>query len=305
LGREPDAVPRARGLVRAALAEDMADLAADAELVVSELVTNAALHGEPPITVRVLVNRVVRLEVEDAGRSAPIMLRQRTDAMTGRGLCMVDAVVSDWGIEGLDTGGKVVWAELDPEGSLPGRPAPSEIDVDALLEAWADDDPATATYTVRLGPVSTQLLLEAKAHIDNVVRELMLIREGEASSGVTLPPELSALIQTVTVDFAEARTEIKRHAAAAAARGDILTDLELHLSPSAADAGERYLEALDEADRYGRSAHFLTLAAPRMHRTFRRWYVQSLIRQLRSLARGEVPPEPTPFQEVRGDDLLT
>lgn len=284
LGREPDAVPRARRLVRSALREEMPDVAGDAELVVSELVTNAALHGEAPITIRVLVNQVARIEVHDAGRSVPILLRQGTDAMTGRGLSMVAAVACQWGVESAD-GGKTVWAELDPEGRGDALPAPA-IDLDALLEAWADDDPATATYTVRLGPVSTELLLAAKSHIDNVVRELMLMREGEASSGVSLPPELSTLIQTVTVEFAEARTEIKRQAAAAASRGEELTDLELHLSLSAADAGERYLTALDQADRYARSAHLLTLAPPRIHREFRQWYVRTIIEQLRTMAQG-------------------
>lgn len=295
LGREPDAVPRARRLVRSALREEMPDVAGDAELVISELVTNAALHGGAPITVRVLVNRVARLEVHDTGRSAPILLRQGTDAMTGRGLSMVAAIASAWGVEPAEDG-KTVWAVLDA--NQPHRSPAAPIDLDALLEAWADDDPTTATYTVRLGPVSTELLLAAKSHIDNVVRELMLMREGEASSGVMLPPELSQLIQTVTVDFAEARTEIKRQAAAAAARGEVLTDLELHLSLAAADAGERYLTALDQSDRYARSAHLLTLAPPRIHRVFRQWYVRTIIEQLRAMSNGEEPQPSVPFQVV-------
>lgn len=302
LGREPDAVPRARRMVRSALAEEMPAVAGDAELVVSELVTNAALHGEAPITVRVLVNRVARVEVHDHGRSAPILLKQGTDAMTGRGLSMVAAVASDWGVEPAAEG-KTVWAELDADRApADGTPAPV-VDLDALIAAWADDDPATATYTVQLGPVSTELLLSAKAHIDNVVRELVLIREGEASSGIPLPAELSALIQTVTVDFAEARTEIKRQAAAAAARGEVLTELELHLSPSAADAGERYLIALDRADRYARSAHLLTVAPPRIHRVFRQWYVRTSIEQLRALSQGREPPRWVPFQTVLVDEV--
>ena len=302
LGREPDAVPRARRLVRSALGEEMPAVAGDAELVVSELVTNAALHGEAPITVRLLVNRVARVEVHDRGRSAPILLKQGTDAMTGRGLSMVAAVASDWGVDPADEG-KTVWAELDPHRAPAGSTPAPVVDLDALMAAWADDDPATATYTVQLGPVSTELLLAAKAHIDNVVRELTLMREGEASSGVALPAELSALIQTVTVDFAEARTEIKRQAAASAARGDVLTDLELHLSPSAADAGERYLIALDRADRYARSAHLLTLAPPRIHRLFRQWYVRTIIEQLRAMTAGEEPPTSVPFQVVLAEDV--
>ncbi len=188
------------------------------------------------------------------------------------------------------------------------RPGPPEasapkVDIEALLAAWSDDDPEAGTYLVRLGAVSTDLLLAAKAHIDNVVRELTLVRDGETSSGVTLAPEMAALIETVTFDFADARAEIKRQATAAASRGDQITNLELHLTPAAADAGERYLVALDQADRYARSAHLLTLAPPRAHRIFRQWYVRSIVDQLRALARGEDPAPPTPFQVVLTEEV--
>jgi GAF domain-containing protein len=315
LGTEPDAIPRARRLARLALEGERLDVAADAELVVSELVTNATLHGAAPITVRVLVEggvrveRAVRVEVEDAGRTAPIPSWHSTEVMTGRGLSMVAAIASRWGVAPGGRGGKVVWAELGGPGAGAGPPAgarraaPPEIDIEALRAAWSDRGSAAATCSVRLGAVSTELLLSAKAHIDNVVREFMLLREGEASSGVALAPEMAALVQTVTVDFAGARAEIKRQAAAAAARGDQITDLELHLTPAAADAGERYLKALDQADRYCRSAHLLTLAPPRAHRLFRHWYVQSIVDQLRARARGEEPAAPRPFQVVLTEEV--
>jgi hypothetical protein len=60
------------------------------------------------------------------------------------------------------------------------------------------------------------------------------------------------------------------------------------LPVSAADAGPRYLAALDEVDRYARSARILTLETPPLHRLFRRWYVDALV------DRGE----PVPFVEV-------
>ncbi|MDE3206938.1 MAG: SpoIIE family protein phosphatase [Acidobacteriota bacterium] len=271
----------------------------------SELATNAALHGDPPITVRVVRNGALRIEVEDSGRQAPILLRQGVDAMTGRGLSMVSRVVSRWGVDPLPSGGKVVWAEFE-SGAAPARPGggpPSPSDLSALLDAWSEDLPATPTYTIRLGPVSTKLLLAAKSHIDNVVRELMLMREGEASSGVALPSELSELVRTVTVDFAEVRNEIKRQAAAAAEVGRPLTDVELHLSAAAADSGARYLEALDRADGFADSAHFLTLASPPVHRLFRRWYVGVIVDQLRDLSAGRVPPEPVPFQDALADEV--
>ena len=267
-------------------------MAADAELVVSELVTNAALYGEPPVVVRVLVNRAVRLEVLDSSSAGPIVVPRGTATMTGRGLAMVSAVASRWGVEQLDMGGKMVWAVLDPDESPSGGP-----DFESLIDLWADED--LTTYTVRLGAVPTRFLLDAKAQIDNVVRELMLMRDGAATRGVALAPELAALVETVTVDFAEVRNEIKRQAAAAAARGDVDTNLELQLSPDAAEAGERYLEALDLADSYARAADLLTLASPPEHRAFRRWYVRNIIDQLD--AHREAAPDAHAHPGARSD----
>ena len=286
-------VPRARRFVRSSLSGEAAPLISNAELVVSELVTNASLHAEPPIVVRLLLEDGVRIEVEDEGPGLPIRTARNLYSMTGRGLSMVDAVTSRWGVEPAGPGRKVVWAEI-------GTPGPSNPDVD--IESMLADRPDPA-YRIELGPVSTELLLAAKSHMDNVVRELVLLREGEASSGVALPPAVAALVETVTVDFAEARMEIKRQAAAAAERGDAVTHLVFHLSPQVAEAGDRYLAALDQADRYARAQHLLTLAAPPEHRLFRRWYVGALVTQLHACSRGETPPPARPFDLVLAEEI--
>jgi hypothetical protein len=296
IGKDPDAVPRARQFVRSSLEGEARDLVSDAELVVTELVTNAALHGEPPIVVRLIqIGSSVRLEVEDAGRTLPVQGAERNDAMTGRGLALVAATASSWGVAPARNGGKVVWADLPSSIDGRGTPGPSAADLDRVQQGW-DDRLAERTYRVVLPKVPTDFLLAAKAQIDNVVRELTLLRQGEAASGVALPAEMDDLIRTVTVDFAWARTEMKREAALAAERGEAMTDLVLQLPLSAADTADRYLAALEQADRYARAAHLLTLAAPRSHRIFRQWYLQSIVEQLRSAASGIDPvPEPRPF----------
>ena len=204
---------------------------------------------------------------------------------------MVAALASSWGVEPLEPDGKIVWAVLDPDTDPTG-----EVDFAALADAWAQE--TAATYTVRLGSVSTGFLLETKAHIDNVVRELILMRDGAASSGVALAPELADLIDVVTSGFDEVRTEIKRQAVAAAARGEAVTELVLNLSPSAADEGERYLLALDVADDYARAADLLTLASPPEHRSFRRWYVRSIVEQIEALSEGRPAPPPSPYVQT-------
>jgi serine phosphatase RsbU (regulator of sigma subunit)/anti-sigma regulatory factor (Ser/Thr protein kinase) len=307
LGSEPDAVSRARRFAVKALDDQPEGLVDDAALVVTELLTNAVLHGEPPVTLRVRhLDDRIRVEVEDGGRNMPVTVRHSTEAMTGRGLPLVAALSASWGVDARQGGGKAVWAELTAESSAaqPKDVAP-EVDLDSFLAAWPDDDEDAETrYTVRLGAVPTDLLLAAKAHIDNVVREFTLARAGD---GLHSDPEMTAhfgdLIETVTSGFADARAEIKRQAVEAAGRGDAHTELVLTLPLSAADAGEQYLLALDEADAYARAARLLTLATPAAHRVFRQWYVQSLVNQLRAQARNEEPPALRTFPQRLADEV--
>lgn len=297
-GAEPDLVPRARRMIRAALGAVRPGMVDVAELVVSELATNAALHGEPPVTIRVRMDRGVRIEVEDLGRHLPVVLPAQLEATTGRGLSLVAALAARWGVEPLPGHGKQVWAEI--EASAPTAPA-AVTDLDAFLDSWPEEE--VARHAIRFGPVPTDLLLEAEAHTDGVVRELSLLREAEATTGVPLPPELAALVGSLTVDFAGGRRQIERQAAAAAARGEALTELELHLDPAAAEEGERYLAALDEADRWGRAAHLLTLAAHPVHRVLRQWCVGTAVEHLRAHRDGTPVPAVRPLASVLGEQL--
>jgi serine phosphatase RsbU (regulator of sigma subunit) len=302
LPADADVVPRARAFVTEALLGESPSLVDDARLVVTELVTNASLHGRPPVTVTVRETLDgVRVAVEDTGQSLPIIPAHSTEAMTGRGLSLVTAVSRAWGVEAGASGGKIVWADLAGVGQDHGGRLDPDMDVHALLAAWADDDDADPVYTVRLGAVPTDLLLAAKSHIDNVVREATLQQGGW--QGGENPPEIAGLIETVTRTFASARAEIKRQAIAAAARGDAETELVLTQPASAASAGEKYLEALDVADRYARQARMLTLEAPAVHKVFRRWYVQSLVDQIRAQASGVEPPPGRTFVQVLSDEM--
>jgi serine phosphatase RsbU (regulator of sigma subunit)/anti-sigma regulatory factor (Ser/Thr protein kinase) len=301
LGAESDAVPRARQWVVDALVAAPAGQREDAELVVAELVTNAVLHGAPPVTLRVLqLAHDVRIEVEDEGRHRPIPVRAGPDAMTGRGLNLVACLSTRWGVDPTSDG-KVVWAEVPAAGTeaiTTHGGEPEEMDVDSLLASWADIDDADEVFTVSLGAVPTNLLLDAKAHIDNLVRELTLAASGaESPDGPRLSADLAELVQTVVYGFAEARAQIKQQALAAAARGLTETDLRLTLRASAVDAGERYLAALDEADGYARAARLLTLETQPVHRVFREWYVGALVEQLRGAAEGAKPARVMTFLE--------
>jgi anti-sigma regulatory factor (Ser/Thr protein kinase) len=119
------AVSAARRYVREQLEQCQAtDVEASAELGVSELVTNAVLHGRTPFTVAVRrTTSGVRIEVSDRSPLPPQVRRLSTFASTGRGLRLVAAVSSTWGIVPAppeDGGGKTVWFEPVEEPSDDG-----------------------------------------------------------------------------------------------------------------------------------------------------------------------------------------
>ena len=87
---------------------------------------------------------------------------------------MVARLARSWGADRTGTGRKVVWAELEEGGEHVAEIAP-ELDADALLAAYVDDaGPLEQRFTVELGAVPTELLLDAEAHMDNLVREFTL-----------------------------------------------------------------------------------------------------------------------------------
>ncbi len=107
-------------------------IAADVTLVVGELVGNAIQHsasGEDggQFTVRLQAEKV-RVEITDEGgpeepmmRPADVTLDTKEDpeseftfAESGRGLRLVDAIATQWGVAGNENG-RVVWAELTPD----------------------------------------------------------------------------------------------------------------------------------------------------------------------------------------------
>ncbi|MBQ0988428.1 ATP-binding protein [Streptomyces sp. F63] len=92
------------------------DDTADAiRLVASELITNAVVHGEGPVTVT-LYHRPGRLVIDvlDANPSAPQRSCARADAESGRGLALVELLASRCAWEPAGQG-KHVWAECAME----------------------------------------------------------------------------------------------------------------------------------------------------------------------------------------------
>lgn len=118
---EPSSATRARQLARERLQASCPDETLDTvALLVTELVTNAILHARTPLQLT-LESRPgqVRICVQDSSRERPTVRRYDSDAVTGRGLALVEHLASSWGVETTTTG-KVVWCEVALDGI--GRP---------------------------------------------------------------------------------------------------------------------------------------------------------------------------------------
>jgi anti-sigma regulatory factor (Ser/Thr protein kinase) len=92
-------------------------------LVLSELLSNAVVHGKVPrgreVETRYLrMAGGVRIEVHDTARELPRPLPLPGGEMcSGRGLFLVEAVADRWGVTERAGLGKVVWAEVAAPGS--------------------------------------------------------------------------------------------------------------------------------------------------------------------------------------------
>jgi anti-sigma regulatory factor (Ser/Thr protein kinase) len=128
----PSSVAAARRLVLDAVsAFGLGDLDDRAELLASELVTNAVRHAHGPVRVRASHRRArtITVTVCDEASALPTLEHRERSDDRGRGLQIVDAISDRWGVETRENG-KCVWFELvsansDPESEPDGHGRPS------------------------------------------------------------------------------------------------------------------------------------------------------------------------------------
>ncbi len=137
------AAKRARSLIRTPLRRwGLADLTPVAELVVSELVTNAVRYAQGTIGLRLVNERGLFIEVLDDSAALPRLRHAEEDDERGRGLQVVSQLASRWGTRRAGTG-KVVWAEL-------AAPAPAITPAAAQKPKRKPAAAGSATATVRV-----------------------------------------------------------------------------------------------------------------------------------------------------------
>jgi len=92
-----------------------AELAADAALVISELVTNAVRHAGTEVRVALeLRDGRLTVSVHDRGPGLPHLIPPAERDFGGRGLAIVARLAEAWGVAVADDGGKAVWCRLWP-----------------------------------------------------------------------------------------------------------------------------------------------------------------------------------------------
>jgi anti-sigma regulatory factor (Ser/Thr protein kinase) len=119
LPADPASARQARAAIRHALADwGMGHLSGDAELLASELVANAAEHGDgKPISLALRRHPepsgqpVLTCEVTDNSPAIPRRTEPSPDAERGRGLAIVDALAQSSGVRASHTG-KTTWFTL-------------------------------------------------------------------------------------------------------------------------------------------------------------------------------------------------
>ena len=113
LERDPTAASDARQSVRRFCADMPRDLQTTAQLLTSELVTNALQHGDGAIELQLRADpTALRVEVSDESPERPQRMNASAGSVSGRGMLLVEALASSWGILSHPGDGKAVWFEL-------------------------------------------------------------------------------------------------------------------------------------------------------------------------------------------------
>lgn len=288
LAPDPKSVQEARQWVTEVLDSlGRQDLRDAAELGVSELVTNAILHAEPPISVRVRGTRAhPRVEVHDHSRRPPKATVEMGDeehllSTVGRGLAILSSFATAWGSD-VTPEGKSVWFEPAAEPRADHRVAGEVFDFSETADGEVDEADRGERITIRLVGVPTEVFAAFRRRYNELRRELRILALAHGSE-YPVATELSE----VTMEMERERRRGSGYDQIDKAIADDLdrADYEYRVPPSTPAVMARLSAMLDKADEFCHEQRLLVLAATPQQLALQHWYFGEFTRQ----ANGEDP----------------
>ncbi|HYH72538.1 MAG TPA: ATP-binding protein [Nocardioides sp.] len=258
-----------------------------AELVTSELTSNAALHAGAEFMYVTLERGTtgVWVCVEDDGPLGPDVVQARTPSpeddvswseldATGRGLAIVGMVAGRWGVDETARG-KQVWAELvDPDDIAPSAQEPNRAASTEIAPVTEHLPPGWVT--VRLAQCPVGLSLQQDRHLDELVRELQLLSVGQSSAeSAALAEEISGLLVSPT----HARLTGRRAAERARDEGKEVVDVDMAMPREFSGLIVQLEQAVARADQLCGDGRLLTLASPPEVQELRAWMTHEIVAQ--------------------------
>lgn len=276
--QRPESVAEARRFVRAAVDDVAPDLVDTAELLVSELVTNALLHARTDVDVSARVeDNAVRVRVRDQ-RPDRKLLPQECPAYagTGQGLAVVDKLASRYGVE-ADEVCKTAWFELRFDGTPP------------RANGWEAAEQPDSGVQVTLIDMPGALYVASQQQRHTLLREMMLAAAAGFDFGVP-PEDLTTAHDVSNVISARVTAALRREPA-----GKEAPSLSVRLPAYAGPAVETLRRVLNLAEKAARDEQLLTLPALPRNGVFQQWLFDQIVGQLAggpATAWTVVPREP-------------
>jgi anti-sigma regulatory factor (Ser/Thr protein kinase) len=293
----PDAARLARAWLRQRLLDWSSDGAQTAELLVSELVTNAVLHSEDAVEVTAeLRGATVLVEVVDHNPSSPVLKAYARDAATGRGLHLVEAFSDEWGVhEHPDR--KAVWFRISDDEGVDQRASGNGMKVDRMPDSHTDTGrppraaAASDDLEVCLAGLPVAVYLAAEEHHDALMREFnLLVAAAPGSISAERPDRLIVLAVALLASFGRDNEQRRMQVETARRAGRTTVDVIMTFPRGSGDQVLGVAGQLDEVDAIAVQGRLLTPPAPEAVRRFRHWYSTEVVRQLAGFA-----PMPWPF----------
>jgi Histidine kinase-like ATPase domain len=252
-------------LLRASRQEHWLD---EAQLVVSELCTNAVLHARTPFEVTVQVHPDgVYVQVWDDEAAVPIRRVSDDGSTTGRGLELVEAMVTQHGVQTVGPT-KVVWFCL-------GMSRPSSAEGMLLGRCRDQPDEAAAARAgdprdVVLLAMPTALWMSAREHHNTLIREFALHTQAGQAAPEQAPVRLAAADRARNMILAALR----------AVDGRRSVDLRLQVWPAQAPWFHALLDVLDHAEGLASAGALLARPGPPAVVAVRRWACNQVLGQI-------------------------